>query len=144
MVNKIDLSDVERFNELGRFVNDNFQNLFDLASLIGSKADDVYGYYDDNFLVGFIHVSKSFETLEIVNIAVDINKRNRGIGRKLVDFISQLYDDVEKIMLEVRESNNAAINLYKKCGFVEINRRKKYYGDEDAIVMKKVICNERC
>ena len=42
------------------------------------------------------------------------------------------------------ESNNAAINLYKKCGFVEINRRKKYYGDEDAIVMKKVISNERC
>ena len=73
MVNKIDLSAVERFNELGRLVNGNFQNLFDLASLIGSKADDVYGYYDDNFLVGFIHVSKSFETLEIVNIAIEKN-----------------------------------------------------------------------
>ena len=45
MINKVVLSDLERFNELGRLVNDNFNNLFDLSSLIGSKTDYVYGYY---------------------------------------------------------------------------------------------------
>ena len=67
-----------------------------------------------------------------------------GIGYKLVDYVCHLFNDVDSIMLEVRDSNEAAIKLYEKCGFEEINRRKKYYGDEDAIIMKKVISNERC
>jgi ribosomal-protein-alanine N-acetyltransferase len=37
--------------------------------------------------------------------------------------------------LEVRPSNQSAISLYKKFGFFEVGRRKKYYGDEDAIMM---------
>ncbi len=144
MINKVVLSDLERFNELGRLVNDNFTNLFNLSSLLASKTDYLYGYYEDNNLIGFIHVSKSYETLDIVNIVVDIDKRKMGIGSKLVDYVSHLFSDVDNIMLEVRDSNNNAINLYKKCGFEEINRRKKYYGNEDAIIMKKVISNEGC
>lgn len=144
MVNKLNLSDLERFNELGGLINDNFINLFSLASLIASKTDEVYGYCEDNLLVGFIHISKSYETIDIVNIVVDITKRKMGIGYKLVEYISHLYDDVLNIMLEVRDSNKIAINLYKKCGFKEINRRKNYYGNEDALIMKKVIDNEGC
>ncbi|MBQ4032317.1 MAG: GNAT family N-acetyltransferase [Bacilli bacterium] len=144
MINKVILSDLERFNELGRLVNANFNNLFNLSSLLGSETDYIYGYYDNDELVGFIHLSKSYEVVDIVNIVVDINKRKMGIGKKLVQYVCNAFDDVESIMLEVRESNEAAINLYKKCGFVEINRRKKYYGNEDAIIMKKVISNEGC
>ena len=144
MINKVVFSDLERFNELGRLVNDNFANLFNFSSLMSSKADDIYGYYEGEELLGFIQISKSFETLDIVNIVVDTNKRNIGIGTKLVDYVCSLYDDVDNVMLEVRESNENAIKLYKKCGFEEINRRKKYYGNEDAIIMKKVISNEGC
>ena len=144
MVNKVVLSDLERFNELGILVNDNFLNLFNLSSLLASESDYIYGYYENNKLEGFIHISKSYETVDIVNIVVDINSRNKGIGKKLVDYVSNLFDDVNNIMLEVKESNQAAINLYSKCGFKEINRRKKYYGNEDAIIMKKVISNEGC
>ena len=144
MINKVVLSDLERFNELGRLVNDNFSNLFNLSSLLASKTDYIYGYYEDNKLIGFIHISKSYETIDIVNVVVDIDKRNMGIGSKLVDYISHLFNDVDNIMLEVRDSNENAIKLYEKCGFEEINRRKKYYGDEDAIIMKKVISNEGC
>ena len=144
MVNKVVLSDLERFNELGELVNDNFLNLFNLSSLLASESDYIYGYYEDNKLEGFIHISKSYETIDIVNIVVDIHKRNKGIGKELVDYVSRLFNDVDNIMLEVKESNIAAINLYKKCGFEEINRRKKYYGNEDAIIMKKVISNEGC
>ena len=43
------------------------------------------------------------------------------------------------MMLEVRESNISAIKLYEKVGFEEINRRKKYYGNEDAIIMERII-----
>lgn len=144
MINKVVFSDLERFNELGRLVNDNFANLFNFGSLMSSKSDCIYGYYEDDDLLGFIHISKSYETLDIVNIVVDINNRNKGIGKKLVDYVCSLYDDVDNVMLEVRESNEYAIKLYEKCGFEEINRREKYYGNEDAIIMKKVISNEGC
>jgi ribosomal-protein-alanine N-acetyltransferase len=40
------------------------------------------------------------------------------------------------IFLEVRQSNNAAINLYKSFGFKEIGVRKKYYKNEDALVLR--------
>lgn len=139
MVNKIVLSDLERFNYLGRLVNDNFMNLFNLSDLLASKTDYVYGYYEDNELLGFIHISKSFEVVDIVNIVVDINKRKNGIGKKLIEYVIDSFSDIESIMLEVRESNDVAISFYNKCGFEEINRRKKYYGNEDAIIMKKVI-----
>ncbi len=144
MINKVVLSDLERFNELGRLVNANFNNLFDLSSLIDSETDYVYGFYDNDELVGFIHISKSYETIDIVNIVVDINKRKMGIGYRLIDYVAHLFSDVNNIMLEVRDSNEAAINLYKKYGFEIINVRKKYYGNEDAIIMKKVISNEGC
>lgn len=139
MVNKVILSDLERFNELGRLVNDNFINVFNLSRLLASEADYVYGYYEDNNLLGFIHVSKSFEVVDIVNIVVDINSRKMGIGRKLIEFVIDSFSDINSIMLEVRESNLNAISFYEKLGFIEINRRKKYYGNEDAIIMKKVI-----
>lgn len=139
MVNKVVLSDLERFNYLGRLVNDNFMNLFNLSDLLASKTDYVYGYYEDNELLGFIHISKSFEVVDIVNIVVDINKRKNGIGKKLIEYVIDSFSDIESIMLEVRESNEVAISFYNKCGFEEINRRKKYYGNEDAIIMKKVI-----
>jgi len=144
MINKVVFSDLERFNELGRLVNDNFANLFNFSSLMASKTDGIYGYYEDDNLLGFIHISKAYETLDIVNIVVDINNRNKGIGKKLVDYVCTLYDDIDNVMLEVRESNKYALRLYEKCGFEEINRRKKYYGKEDAIIMKKVISNEGC
>jgi ribosomal-protein-alanine N-acetyltransferase len=42
------------------------------------------------------------------------------------------------ILLEVRQSNNAAINLYKSFGFKEIGVRKKYYKDEDALMLRLI------
>ena len=44
---------------------------------------------------------------------------------------------IERITLEVRDSNTAAQSLYEKLGFVRVGRRKGYYSDnnEDAIIM---------
>ena len=42
-------------------------------------------------------------------------------------------------MVEVRESNKNAIKFYENLGFIEINRRKKYYLNEDAIIMERKV-----
>jgi ribosomal-protein-alanine N-acetyltransferase len=41
------------------------------------------------------------------------------------------------VFLEVASRNIAAIKLYQKCGFAEIARRKNYYENDDAIIMRK-------
>lgn len=144
MVSKIVIEELERFNELGLIVNKNFSNVYKLNDIIDSQYDDVYGYYVDSILIGFIHISKLYETMDIVNVVVDNEYRKQGIATKLIDYVIKLYDDVENIMLEVNENNIAAISLYKKNGFEIINKRNNYYGSDAALIMKRVVENERC
>ena len=139
MINKLTFNNLNRFNELGTIINRNFSNLYDLKFLIDSEFDYLYGYFVDEQLVAFIHLSKLYETLDIVNIVVDINFRGMGIATKLLNYCISLFDDVESIMLEVNENNDAAISLYRSNDFEIINKRKKYYGNEDALIMKRVI-----
>lgn len=144
MVNKISIKDLERFNELGVLVNSNFSNVYKLNDIIESVYDDVYGYYEDNRLVGFIHISKLYEMMDIVNIVVDEEYRKKGIATKLIDYVIDLFNDVDNVMLEVNENNKKAIALYKKNKFEIINKRNNYYGSDSALIMKRVINNERC
>jgi ribosomal-protein-alanine N-acetyltransferase len=139
MINKVVLSDLERFNELGSLVNSNFANLFKLDSLLASEYDCIYGYYDKDNLVGFIHINKLYENMDIVNIVVDEDYRRQGIGTRLMNYVLNLFIDIDSALLEVNEKNEAAINLYKDCGFEVINVRKNYYGNDDALIMKRVI-----
>ena len=43
----------------------------------------------------------------------------------------------DTILLEVNTMNYKAISLYEKYGFKEYGTRKNYYGNSDAILMKK-------
>ena len=73
MIRKISLLDIDRFNELGLLVNSNFIVLFKLEELVNSSYDFIFGYYDNDQLIGFVHVSKMYEVVDIVNVVVDIN-----------------------------------------------------------------------
>jgi ribosomal-protein-alanine N-acetyltransferase len=78
--------------------------------------------------------------LDIEDIVVDKEQRRAGIGSSLLKkvFEEAQTDGVKRVMLEVRESNLPAINLYRKFGFKDLSTRKKYYQDgENALVMEK-------
>lgn len=137
MINNIELKDKNRFNELGSIINKNFAKLYQIEELINSSYDSLLGYYDKELLVGFIHINKMYETIDIINIVVDEKYRRQGIATSLIKYILNSYNDIEKIMLEVNEKNQNAINLYLKNGFKEINRRPKYYGSDTAIIMER-------
>ena len=77
---------------------------------------------------------------DITNVAVAPGYRRRGLAVSLIKaFENMLGDSAEKIFLEVRESNQPAVGLYKKCGFKAISLRKNFYANprENAIVMVK-------
>lgn len=89
---------------------------------------------------GFVVMLELYDTAEIIRIAVDKKFRKRGIASLLVNKVIEKVRKMgfDSIWLEVRATNNAAIELYKKSGFERVTVRKKYYSDngEDGIVMK--------
>ncbi|NLM35462.1 MAG: ribosomal protein S18-alanine N-acetyltransferase [Clostridiales bacterium] len=95
----------------------------------------------DDVVVGFAGMWIIIDEAHITNIAVHPEYRGFGIGNMLMDSLLSIckLENVTAITLEVRVSNQRAINLYKKFGFVEEGIRKEYYEDnkEDALIMWK-------
>lgn len=94
----------------------------------------------DNKIAGYMGLSKIAGEGYVTNIAVLPEHRRKGVGKALLQYvINDCQTRLEFISLEVRVSNDAAISLYNKFGFVEAGRRKRFYThpDEDALIMTK-------
>ena len=92
-------------------------------------------YFIGTELVGYLKYEVTFEVVNIIDVFVEENYRNRGIATKLFENLLKNVKP-EKFMLEVNENNVNAIKLYKKFGFVNIHVRKKYYKEGDALIME--------
>ena len=78
---------------------------------------------------------------EITNVSVKASGWGNGIGRQLVEVLLDAGKKagVSSFYLEVRQSNERAISLYRSCGFEEAGIRKNFYEapKEHAVVMCK-------
>lgn len=87
---------------------------------------------------GFVLARLAADELEILNLAVAPARRRRGLGRRLVAeaLARGRARAAEKCWLEVRASNQAALEFYRALGFREHSRRRGYYRDpvEDAVI----------
>ncbi|MBE0597173.1 MAG: ribosomal protein S18-alanine N-acetyltransferase [Desulfuromonadales bacterium] len=91
-------------------------------------------------LAGYLCSWRVDGELHILNLATAPLFRRHGIGSALLRraFSHGIAQGVEKAFLEVRVSNEAAIDLYRHFGFRTIFRRPCYYPDgEDAWVMER-------
>lgn len=90
-------------------------------------------------IVGYAVIDRWPDQEHLVSIAVTPKHRKTGVGQALLDhLIGRL--DTGSLKLEVRRSNEAAIELYRKNGFVRTGVAHSYYTDgEDAIQMEKAI-----
>ena len=95
----------------------------------------------DGAPVGYLFMSILPPEGDINRIAVSPAARRAGVGDALLAAgLSAAADrGVEKIFLDVRESNLPAIALYRKHGFSETGRRKDYYRAprENAVLMER-------
>lgn len=138
MVSSYTNNDIEDINKLGSILNDNFDKLFHIENL--NNNEKIYVYKEDNKLVGFIHISINYEVADLLNIVVSKDYRNKGIATILMDYmITDLPKDVTRILLEVNEKNISAIKLYNKFSFEIINKRKNYYGQNNALIMERIL-----
>jgi len=80
------------------------------------------------------------DEIHIATFATHPDFRKQGIGKKLLlhTLRSSKADGALTSFLEVREGNEVALDMYRKCGYVESGRREGYYKDNDetAILMK--------
>ncbi len=87
--------------------------------------------------VGYVGLYALTGEADIVRVAVLPEYRQKGIARAV---LSKSLESVEgDVFLDVRESNTAAINLYKSLGFYDTGVRKDYYSNptENAVLMKR-------
>ena len=75
------------------------------------------------------------EELHVTTLAVRPERRRRGYASALLEAALGAFAEARRVHLEVRPSNAPAISLYERLGFSVTGRRRRYYGDEDALLM---------
>lgn len=110
-----------------------------LDELASANSDPLCALDQAGRVIGYICPMRLLDEAHILNVAVSPSARGRGVGEMLVRRV--LEDSGSEgaafVSLEVRVSNLAAIALYKKLGFAEVGRRRRYYENgEDALMME--------
>ena len=143
MIIKLTSNDVDYIEQIFNLEKEIFKNSAftkeSTENLIKEDNSFIYTYLIDEKVCGYLMVLDSIDVYEILAIATIEEYRNNGIAQELLDKIK-----TKDIFLEVRESNQVAINFYKKNKFKEISVRKNYYSEpnENAIIMKLEVNNE--
>ena len=103
--------------------------------LVAVVSESIIGYVGLWWIMGEGHIT---------NFAVHPEYRRQGIGERLLAQLIKISKEkgIDKHTLEVRASNEAAINLYKKFEFKISGIRKEYYSDnlEDALILWRDSC----
>lgn len=124
--------------------NENFSNNFEEAFYLEYiKNQRVIVAEKEKNVIGYILFNQILDEAEIYKIVVSKDFRKKQIAFKIMEFFQDELkkNDVKKIFLEVRKNNILAINLYKKCGFIEIREIVDYYSNpkENGIMMLKEV-----
>lgn len=142
LIRAMSIDDLDRIVELE-------QQLFTTS---WKKEDFLYEIYEntfsfnfvlevENIIIGYVGVWIMYEQSQITTIGIDKDYQRKGYAEVLMKEIIQFAceEGSEVMSLEVRVSNQPAISLYEKCGFVNQAVRKNYYQDnnEDAYLMVK-------
>lgn len=117
-----------------------------LDEAFGDQRASLWGACEEGLLLGYALLYRLPFEAELQAISVAPWARRRGVARTL---LLQLCDEAcgwqsERLLLEVRESNQAARALYEQVGFTLDGRRRGYYRDsdgpgEDALLMSKAL-----
>lgn len=95
----------------------------------------------DGATVGFLVSQPVLDETTLMHLAVAREYQRQGWGRQMMQgwLAQQRLSGQQRLLLEVRRSNQAAISLYRSLGFDTLGQRRGYYvstdGVEDALVM---------
>lgn len=138
-------TDLARISELDVL---NLSEAWDASSLeeflAGARTGALVAEFDST-IRGFLLWHQLPDAFEIIKLVVDRAFRRRGLASSLfLSFECSAVGNVEKLWLEVRESNLGAIGFYLSRGFLEVGRRESYYsktGDAAILMSKSLLAN---
>ncbi len=96
---------------------------------------------EEGVINGYAGMYYVYPEAYITNVAVSNAYRNRGIATEIMERMFEISQEegVERCSLEVRVSNQSAIHLYEKLGYISVGERKNFYSQptENALIMWK-------
>lgn len=109
---------------------------YNSTGFIAKLNDEIVG-----FVIGKIHRGKISATGRVLTIDVSPNHRRKGIGLRLLQEIERIFKSqgVRVCLLEAREDNIAALNLYRKFGYGEVGKLEDYYGNAHGVRLRKTL-----
>lgn len=136
-------ADIDAVTQIEKLVQSHPWTKTQFEESVGSYQNTVYEV--NGKVVGFCILQPVLDEANLLLMGVHPNQQGKGVGYKLLDeSIALLKNDPVQIFLEVRESNLAAIGLYEKSGFHQIDLRRNYYPNVDGTKEHAVIMVKSC
>lgn len=91
-------------------------------------------------VVGYAVTLRAHDVADLQRIAVRPDHQRRGLAHRMLEDVlaAARQEGADRVLLEVSADNAAALGFYTREGFVEIDRRRRYYRDgSDAVVMRR-------
>ena len=143
MIRLMQHSDVQAVTQIEKSVQTHpwtHQQFLDAAAQYQSTVLEKNGS-----VVGFCILQPVLDEANLLLMAVDPNQQGQGLGYELLTAsLDLLKNNPIQIFLEVRESNTAAIKLYEKADFHQIDLRKNYYPKADGTREHAIIMVKSC
>ena len=98
-------------------------------------------------VAGYAVTLAAGDVVDLQRIAVHPDRQRQGLARQLLDaaVAAASAARVDRMLLEVSAANGTALAFYAAAGFVEIDRRRRYYRDgTDAVVMRLPLAAGAC
>ena len=146
MIRLMQAADVEAVAKIEKSVQSHpwtLKQFEDAVTAYQSTVIEVQGQ-----VAGFCILQPVLDEANLLLMAIDPAQQGQGLGYQLLEAsVVMLKNNPVQIFLEVRESNQAAIKLYEKSGFHQIDLRKNYYPNangsrEHAIIMVKACTDD--
>jgi ribosomal-protein-alanine N-acetyltransferase len=101
---------------------------------------------DEETVVGHAVTSVAGDIAELQRIAVTSERRRQGVGALLLAAAVEAASrtEADRMLLEVRADNRPALAFYAHEGFVEIDRRERYYADGAAALVLRLPLGKGC
>ena len=142
MIENVSVCDLKMSKDLEEIENEIFTTAWPSETIkqkINNQEFKYWVYKKNDKMIAYLGVHFVNDLIEILGIGVIEEYRKNGIAGELMNELLDFFNKSSylKIILEVRQSNDTAKNLYTKLGFNKISKRKNYYKNEDADIYLK-------
>lgn len=139
LVRKAQASDSSKIQEIEKDIQANPWSVSQISSEIDRNDIHSVVLFDPKSqeVAGYLLTRTNGNEIEIMNIGIASKHQRKGFASKILQNLLNTAQKGSAIFLEVSHLNIPALQLYQKLGFLEVNRRNRYYRDgSDAIIMR--------